>query len=146
MTGCQTLHAKTFQQWYAAKAISAIAGSSFNFDNRVQYDDMFFKVKQPLHPDLLNASIVRRIILYQPEQTISPFIGIATQHHFKGRWVVVNNFFYEIAMKNSTYPTNAVTSNYNKINYMFTITYNLSTQNWSIFGEFQTFKNKIYYR
>ena len=47
-------------------------------------------------------------------------------------------------MKNPTFPTNAETSNYNKINYMFTITYNLSNPNWSIFVEFQTFKNKIY--
>ena len=126
-------------------AISAIAGSSFNFDNRVQYDDMFFKVKQPLHPDLLNASIVRRIILYQPEQTISPFVGIVTQHHFKGKWVVVNNFFYELGLKNPTFPTtNSEINGYDKLNYIFTITYNLKNPNWSIFGEFQTFKNKIY--
>ena len=146
-------HSQSVYSWNANRkirlvdfipAISAIAGSSFNFDNRIQYDDLFFKVKQPLHPDLLNDNIMRIKTFNYPEQTISPFIGIATQHHFKGRWVVVNNFFYEIAMKNPTFPTNAETSNYNKINYMFTITYNLSNPNWSIFGEFQTFKNKIY--
>ena len=146
-------HGENVYSWNAGRkikltdfipAISAIAGSSFNFDNRIQYDDLFFKVKQPLHPDLLNDNIMRIKTFNYPEQTISPFIGIATQHHFKGRWVVVNNFFYEIAMKNSTVPTNAEPSNYNKINYMFTITYNLSNPNWSIFGEFQTFKNKIY--
>ena len=146
-------HSQSVYSWNANRkirlvdfipAISAIAGSSFNFDNRIQYDDLFFKVKQPLHPDLLNDNIMRMKTFNYPEQTISPFIGIATQHHFKGRWVVVNNFFYEIAMKNPTFPTNAETSNYNKINYMFTITYNLSNPNWSIFGEFQTFKNKIY--
>ena len=125
-------------------AISAIVGSSFNFDKRIQFDDLFFKVKKPLHPDLLNDNIMRMESFYNPEQTISPFVGIATQHHFKGRWVVVNNFFYEIGLKSPTFPTNAETSNYNKINYMFTITYNLSNPNWSIFGEFQTFKNKIY--
>ena len=146
-------HGENVYSWNAGRkikltdfipAISAIAGSSFNFDNRIQYDDLFFKVKQPLHPDLLNENIMRMKTFNYPEQTISPFIGIATQHHFKGRWVVVNNFFYEIAMKNPTFPNNAETSNYNKINYMFTITYNLSNPNWSIFGEFQTFKNKIY--
>ena len=146
-------HGENVYSWNAGRkikltdfipAISAIAGSSFNFDNRIQYDDLFFKVKQPLHPDLLNDNIMRIKTFNYPEQTISPFIGIATQHHFKGRWVVVNNFFYEIAMKNPTFPNNAETSNYNKINYMFTITYNLSNPNWSIFGEFQTFKNKIY--
>ena len=146
-------HSQSVYSWNANRkirlvdfipAISAIAGSSFNFDNRIQYDDLFFKVKQPLHPDLLIDNIMRMKTFNYPEQTISPFIGIATQHHFKGRWVVVNNFFYEIAMKNPTFPTNAETSNYNKINYMFTITYNLSNPNWSIFGEFQTFKNKIY--
>jgi len=146
-------HGENVYSWNAGRkikltdfipAISAILGSGFNFDKRIQYDDLFFKVKQPLHPDLLNDNIMRMKTFNYPEQTISPFIGIATQHHFKGRWVVVNNFFYEIAMKNPTFPTNAETSNYNKINYMFTITYNLSNPNWSIFGEFQTFKNKIY--
>ena len=125
-------------------AMSAIAGSNFNFDDRIQYDDSFFNVRQPVHPDLLNDDIMRRVNFYQPEQTLSPFVGIATQHHFKGRWVVVNNFFYELGLKNSTFPNNAESSEYSKINYLFTITYNLQNPRWSIFGEFQTFKNKIY--
>ena len=125
-------------------AMSAIAGSNFNFDDRIQYDDLFFNVRQPVHPDLLNDGIMRRVNFYQPEQTLSPFVGIATQHHFKGRWVVVNNFFYELGLKNSTFPNNAESSEYSKINYLFTITYNLQNPRWSIFGEFQTFKNKIY--
>ena len=125
-------------------AMSAIAGSNFNFDDRIQYDDLFFNVRQPVHPDLLNDGIMRRVNFYQPEQTLSPFVGIATQHHFKGRWVVVNNFFYELGLKNSTFPNNAEASDYSKINYLFTITYNLQNPRWSIFGEFQTFKNKIY--
>ena len=126
-------------------AISVIAGSSFNFDNRVQYDDSFYKLKLPLHPDLLNDNIMRRNNFYYPEQTISPFAGIATQHHFKGRWVVVNNFFYEIALKNPTWPSSVpAQAGYNKINYLFTITYNLANPRWSIFGEFQTFNNKVY--
>ena len=125
-------------------AMSAIVGSNFNFDDRIQYDDLFFNVRQPVHPDLLNDGIMRRVNFYQPEQTLSPFVGIATQHHFKGRWVVVNNFFYELGLKNSTFPNNAEASDYSKINYLFTITYNLQNPRWSIFGEFQTFKNKIY--
>ena len=126
-------------------AISVIAGSSFNFDNRVQYDDSFYKLKLPLHPDLLNYNIMRRNNFYYPEQTILPFVGIATQHHFKGRWVVVNNFFYEIALKNPTWPSSVpAQAGYNKINYLFTITYNLANPRWSIFGEFQTFNNKVY--
>ena len=126
-------------------AISVIAGSSFNFDNRVQYDDSFYKLKLPLHPDLLNDNIMRRNNFYYPEQTISPFAGIATQHHFKGRWVVVNNLFYEIALKNPTSPSSVpAQTGYNKINYLFTITYNLANPRWSIFGEFQTFNNKVY--
>ena len=125
-------------------AMSAIAGSNFNFDDRIQYDDLFFNVRQPVHPDLLNDGIMRRVNFYQPEQTLSPFVGIATQHHFKGRWVVVNNFFYELGLKNSTFPNNAEASEYSTINYLFTITYNLQNPRWSIFGEFQTFKNKIY--
>ena len=125
-------------------AMSAIAGSNFNFDDRIQYDDLFFNVRQPVHPDLFNDGIMRRVNFYQPEQTLSPFVGIATQHHFKGRWVVVNNFFYELGLKNSTFPNNAEASEYSTINYLFTITYNLQNPRWSIFGEFQTFKNKIY--
>jgi len=125
-------------------AMSAIVGSNFNFDDRIQYDDLFFNVRQPVHPDLFNDGIMRRVNFYQPEQTLSPFVGIATQHHFKGRWVVVNNFFYELGLKNSTFPNNAEASEYSTINYLFTITYNLQNPRWSIFGEFQTFKNKIY--
>ena len=125
-------------------AMSAIAGSNFNFDDRIQYDDLFFNVRQPVHPDLLNDGIMRRVNFYQPQQTLSPFVGVATQHHFKGRWVVVNNFFYELGLKNSTFPNNAEASEYSTINYLFTITYNLQNPRWSIFGEFQTFKNKIY--
>ena len=30
------------------------------------------------------------------------------------------------------------------MNYLFTITYNLANPRWSIFGEFQTFNNKVY--
>ena len=126
-------------------AISAIVGSSFNFDNRVQYDDLFFKLKLPLHPDLMNDNIIRMNNFYYPEQTISPFVGIATQHHFKGRWVVVNNLFYEIALNNPSGPRSVTPrTSYNKMNYLFTITYNLANPRWSIFGEFQTFNNKIY--
>ena len=146
-------HGENVYSWNAGRkikltdfipAISAIVGSSFNFDDRIQYDDLFFKVKQPLHPDLFNDGIMRSINFYQPEQTISPFIGLATQHHFKGRWVVVNNFFYEIGLKNPTIPSNVEPNDYSKINYLFTITYNLQNPKWSIFGEFQTFKNKTY--
>ena len=146
-------HGENVYSWNAGRkikltdfipAISAIVGSSFNFDDRIQYDDLFFKVKQPLHPDLFNDGIMRSINFYQPEQTISPFIGLATQHHFKGRWVVVNNFFYELGLKNPTIPSNVEPNDYSKINYLFTITYNLQNPKWSIFGEFQTFKNKTY--
>ncbi len=146
-------HGENIYSWNAGRkikltdfipAISAIVGSSFNFDDRIQYDDLFFKLKQPLHPDLFNDGIMRIINFYQSEQTISPFIGLATQHHFKGRWVVVNNFFYELGLKNPTIPSNVEPNDYNKINYLFTITYNLQNPKWSIFGEFQTFKNKTY--
>ena len=146
-------HGENVYSWNAGRkikltdfipAISAIVGSSFNFDDRIQYDDLFFKVKQPLHPDLFNDGIMRSINFYQPEQTISPFIGLATQHHFKGRWVVVNNFFYELGLKTPTIPSNVEPNDYSKINYLFTITYNLQNPKWSVFGEFQTFKNKTY--
>ena len=147
-------HGENFYSWKAGRvikltdfipAISVMIGSGFNVDDRIQYNDQFFKIKMPLDPDLLNQNIRRLRNFNFADQVIMPFIGIATQNHFKGRWVVVNNFSYELAMKaKNSSSFSPSTSNNNTINYLFTITHNLRNPNWSIFGEFQTFKNGVY--
>ena len=147
-------HGENFYSWKAGRvikltdfipALSVMVGSGFNFDDKINYSDQFFEMKKTVHPDLLNQNITRIRNFNHPIQNISPFVGIATQNHFKGRWVVVNNIFYELAFKNPTFPDYLPKStNYNTLNYLFTITHNLRNPNWSIFGEFQTFKNGVY--
>ena len=70
---------------------------------------------------------------YKEQPLLSAYAGLATQHHFKGKWVVVNNFFYE-----------NIGSDYDKLNYILTLTHNLNNPRWSIFGEYQLIKNDIY--
>ena len=147
-------HGDNFYSWKAGRvikltdfipALSLIVGSGFNFDDRINYNDQFFEMKKTVHPDLFNQNITRIRRFNHPIRNVSPFVGIATQNHFKGRWVVVNNIFYEIAFKNHTHTSLLPKSaNYNTINYLFTITHNLRNPNWSVFGEFQTFKNTAY--
>ena len=147
-------HGENFYSWKAGRvikltdfipALSVIVGSGFNFDDKINYNDQFFQIKRPLQPDQINENTRRFRNFYYPTQSISPFVGIATQNHFKGRWVVVNNFFYKLAFKNLKLPILVPKpSNYNTLNYLFTITHNLRNPNWSVFGEFQSFKNSAY--
>ena len=99
-------------------AISIFAGGDFVFNDNIQYDDHFYQIKT------LN---------YKDQSAFSPFFGFATQNHFKGRWVVVNN----ISIEN-------LVGEYSNINYLFTLTHNLRNPKWSIFIEFQHFDNQIY--
>lgn len=101
-------------------AVSIFAGGDYLFENNVQYDDQFFYLK-------------KENFGYQDQNTILPFIGIATQNHFLGKWVIVNN----LSLENFG-------SGYNKINYIFTLTHNLSNPRWSIFAEYQIIENDIY--
>ena len=59
-------------------------------------------------------------------------IGISTQNHFIGKWVVVNNFSIE-----------NVESNIQNFNYIFTLTHNLKNPLWSVFFEYQHLFNEI---
>ena len=59
-------------------------------------------------------------------------IGISTQNHFMGKWVVVNNFSVE-----------NIESNIQNFNYIFTLTHNLKNPVWSIFFEYQHLFNEI---
>lgn len=101
-------------------AISVFTGGDFVLVDHIQYDDHFYRTKQQQY-------------LYPGQAPFSPFFGIATQNHFQGKWVVVNN----ISIEN-------LVGEYSNINYLFTLTHNLTNPKWSIFVEFQHFDNQIY--
>ncbi|MBT27787.1 MAG: hypothetical protein CMC62_02555 [Flavobacteriaceae bacterium] len=101
-------------------AISVFTGGDFVLVDHMQYDDHFYRTKQQQY-------------LYPDQAPFSPFLGIATQNHFQGKWVVVNN----ISIEN-------LVGEYSNINYLFTLTHNLTNPKWSIFVEFQHFDNQIY--
>ena len=101
-------------------AISVFAGGDLVLVDHIQYDDHFYRTKQQQY-------------LYPDQPPFSPFFGIATQNHFQGKWVVVNN----ISIEN-------LVGEYSNINYLFTLTHNLTNPKWSIFVEFQHFDNQIY--
>ena len=122
-------HGENLYSWKAQRrikltdlipAISVFAGGDFVLVDHIQYDDHFFRTKQQQY-------------LYPDQAAFSPFFGIATQNHFQGKWVVVNN----ISIEN-------LVGEYSNINYLFTLTHNLTNPKWSIFVEFQHFDNQIY--
>ena len=122
-------HGENLYSWKAQRrikltdlipAISVFAGGDFVLVDHIQYDDHFFRTKQQQY-------------LYPDQAPFSPFFGIATQNHFLGKWVLVNN----ISIEN-------LVGEYSNINYLFTLTHNLSNPKWSIFVEFQHFDNQIY--
>ena len=59
-------------------------------------------------------------------------IGISTQNHFIGKWVVVNNFSIE-----------NIESNIQNFNYIFTLTHNLKNPVWSIFLNINIYLMKL---
>ena len=122
-------HSEDFYSWKSSKkikwtdlfpAISLFAGGEYIFNKKIQFDDHYFNLKQEYYG-------------YEDQKTFSPFFGLATQNHFLGKWVVVNN----ISLEN-------IGSDYIKINYIFTLTHNLKNPRWSIFAEYQIIDNKIY--
>jgi hypothetical protein len=122
-------HGENLYSWKAQRrikltdlipAISVFAGGDFVLVDHIQYDDHFYRTKQQQY-------------LYPDQATFSPFFGIATQNHFQGKWVLVNN----ISIEN-------LVGEYSNINYLFTLTHNLTNPKWSIFVEFQHFDNQIY--
>ena len=122
-------HGENLYSWKAQRRIkltdlipatSVFAGGDFVLVDHIQYDDHFYRTKQQQY-------------LYPDQAAFSPFFGIATQNHFQGKWVVVNN----ISLEN-------LVGEYSNINYLFTLTHNLTNPKWSIFVEFQHFDNQIY--
>ena len=122
-------HGENLYSWKAQRRIkltdlipatSVFAGGDFVLVDHIQYDDHFYRTKQQQY-------------LYPDQAAFSPFFGFATQNHFQGKWVVVNN----ISLEN-------LVGEYSNINYLFTLTHNLTNPKWSIFVEFQHFDNQIY--
>ena len=122
-------HSEDFYSWRSNNkikwtdlipAFSIIVGGDYLFNKKIQFDDQYFNLKQEYYR-------------YKDQNTFSPFLGIVTQNHFLGKWVIVNN----ISLEN-------IGSDYNKINYIFTLTHNLSNPRWSVFAEYQIIDNKIY--
>ena len=122
-------HGENLYSWKAQRrikltdlipAISVFAGGDFVLVDHIQYDDHFYRTKQQQY-------------LYPDQAAFSPFFGIATQNHFQGKWVLVNN----VSIEN-------LVGEYSNINYLFTLTHNLTNPKWSIFVEFQHFDNQIY--
>ncbi len=122
-------HGENLYSWKAQRrikltdlipAISVFAGGDFVLVDHIQYDDHFYRTKQQQY-------------LYPDQAAFSPFFGIATQNHFQGKWVLVNN----VSIEN-------LIGEYSNINYLFTLTHNLTNPKWSIFVEFQHFDNQIY--
>ena len=120
-------HGENLYSWKAQRrikltdlipAISVFAGGDFVLVDHIQYDDHFYRTKN---------------FNYQDQAAFSPFFGVATQNHFQGKWVLVNN----VSIEN-------LVGEYSNINYLFTLTHNLSNPKWSIFVEFQHFDNQIY--
>ena len=120
-------HGENLYSWKAQRrikltdlipAISVFAGGDFVLVDHIQYDDHFYRTKN---------------FNYQDQAAFSPFFGVATQNHFQGKWVLVNN----ISLEN-------LVGEYSNINYLFTLTHNLTNPKWSIFIEFQHFDNQIY--
>ena len=67
------------------------------------------------------------------EKSINPKVGLITQNHFLGKWVLVNNISLD-----------RLGTSYSIFNFITTLTHNFKNPRWSSFLEFETFKNDIY--
>jgi hypothetical protein len=67
------------------------------------------------------------------EKPVNPKVGLITQNHFLGKWVLVNNISLD-----------RLGTSYSILNLITTLTHNYKNPRWSSFLEFETFKNDIY--
>ena len=101
-------------------AISIYTGINYNPKNSLSFDDPF--------------SIIKKNTVYElNEKSINSKIGIITQNHFLGKWVLVNNFTLDrLGDSNSVF------------NYLTTLTHNFKNPRWSSFIEYEIIKNNVY--
>jgi len=67
------------------------------------------------------------------EKSVNSKVGLITQNHFLGKWVLVNNISLD-----------RLGTSYSILNLITTLTHNYKNPRWSSFLEFETFKNDIY--
>ena len=101
-------------------AISVYTGINYNPKNSLSFDDPF--------------SIIKKNTVYEfNEKSINSKIGIITQNHFLGKWVLVNNLTLDrLGDSNSVF------------NYLTTLTHNFKNPRWSSFIEYEIIKNNVY--
>tara|TARA_B100000900_G_scaffold277329_1_gene237155 strand:- start:2670 stop:3752 length:1083 start_codon:yes stop_codon:yes gene_type:complete len=101
-------------------ALSVYVGANYVPDDGYFYDDPFTSIKKGTSYEL-------------DDKTISFRGSIITQHHFIGRWVLVNNFIYDrISTQNVT------------LNTITTLTHNFTNPRWSSMIEYELIKNDKY--
>ena len=101
-------------------AVSVYAGANYIPDDSYFYNDPFTHIKSGTSFET-------------SEEAISIKGSLITQHHFVGKWVLVNNFIYDrIGTDNTT------------INTITTLTHNFTNPRWSSMVELELFKNDIY--
>ena len=101
-------------------AVSVYAGANYIPDDSYFYNDPFTHIKSGSSFETY-------------EETISIKGSLITQHHFVGKWVLVNNFIYDrIGTDNTT------------INTITTLTHNFTNPRWSSMVELELFKNDVY--
>mgnify|MGYP001176180496 CR=1 FL=1 len=101
-------------------AISVYTGVNFNPKNSYNYDDPF--------------SLIKKNTVYElNEKSVNAKIGIITQNHFVGKWVLVNNLTLDrLGDSNSIF------------NFITTLTHNFKNPRWSSFIEYEIIKNNVY--
>tara|TARA_B100000953_G_scaffold183470_1_gene151033 strand:- start:820 stop:1902 length:1083 start_codon:yes stop_codon:yes gene_type:complete len=101
-------------------AISVYVGANYVPEDGYFYNDPFTQLKKGTG--------------YETSEEIISFKGnVITQHHFIGRWVLVNNFIYD-----------RIGNKYITINNITTVTHNFTNPLWSSMLEYEFLKNDIY--
>ena len=101
-------------------ALSVYAGLNYLPDKANSFDDPF--------------SIFKKGTAFEiNEKSVNPKVGLITQNHFLGKWVLVNNISLD-----------RLGTSYSILNLITTLTHNYKNPRWSSFLEFETFKNDIY--
>ena len=101
-------------------AFSVYTGLNYITDKANSFDDPF--------------SIFKKGTAFEiNEKSVNPKVGLITQNHFLGKWVLVNNISLD-----------RLGTSYSILNLITTLTHNYKNPRWSSFLEFETFKNDIY--
>ena len=101
-------------------ALSVYTGLNYIPDKANSFDDPF--------------NIFKKGSIFElNEKSVNSKVGLITQNHFLGKWVLVNNISLD-----------RLGTSYSILNLITTLTHNYKNPRWSSFLEFETFKNDIY--